>query len=256
MRHIERTRVLVHMIDILPVDGSDPIESYRQIRKELEAYSPKLAAKPEFLAANKMDLAGASEALADLRSALPGKHIFAISAVAGTGLRPLLEELWQRVQKLPVANPLIEERPYVPPVTAPRRSDEEMFQYVGPGSEEEAWKSADGQDAAIEPKRSGLINAAGEEVIMPRAAAKGKKSKTKRTLIEPVQSKVRGKGGLRITAKERRKAHDERQKRKLAPAAAKAPVPGEPDADLAAEIAAMKGDDVRKGKFYNRRKDV
>ena len=62
LRHIERTRVLVHMIDIMPIDGSNPIDAYQQIRKELEAYSPKLAAKPEFLAANKMDLAGASEA--------------------------------------------------------------------------------------------------------------------------------------------------------------------------------------------------
>jgi hypothetical protein len=75
-------------------------------------------------------------------------------------------------------------------------------------------------------------------------------------LIQPVQSKVRGKGGTRSTAKERRKAHDERLKRKLAPATVKAPLPVEPDADLAAEIAAMKGDDVRKGKFYNRRKDI
>src|SRR5205085_1380183 len=84
LRHIERTRVLVHVIDILPIDGSRPIDAYRQIRKELEAYSPKLAGKPELLAANKMDLSGASEALADLRSELPGKQIFALSAVSGS----------------------------------------------------------------------------------------------------------------------------------------------------------------------------
>ena len=71
LRHVERTRVLVHMIDILPIDGSSPLDSYHEIRNELEAYSPKLAAKPEFLAANKMDLAGASEALADLRQPSP-----------------------------------------------------------------------------------------------------------------------------------------------------------------------------------------
>ena len=96
LRHIERTRVIVHIVDILPIDsgggGGNPIEAYRQIRKELEAYSPKLAVKPEILVANKMDLAGASQALADLRDALPGKQIYAISAVAGTGLRPLLED--------------------------------------------------------------------------------------------------------------------------------------------------------------------
>ena len=153
-----------------------PIDAYRQIRGELEAYSPKLAAKPEYLAANKMDLAGASEALADLRSALPGKQIFAISAVAGTGLRPLLEELWQRVDKLPVGSPLVAERPYVPPVVEAVRSDSEMFKYVEAEADEGAWEGdEDSPDVPIaeatdadarrggkkKGMRAGLINAAG-----------------------------------------------------------------------------------------------
>src|SRR5262249_41622617 len=133
LRHIERTRVLVHMVDILPIDGSSPVEAYHQIRKELEADSPKLAGKPEILAANKMDRAGASEALADLRSALPGKQIYALSAVAGTGLRPLLEALWQQVLRAPASKPLLEDHPYVPPVGEKERSDEEKFVYVGEG---------------------------------------------------------------------------------------------------------------------------
>jgi GTP-binding protein len=108
LRHIERTRVIVHLLDVLPLDGSDPVKSYRQIRAELEAYSPKLARKPEIVAANKMDLAGASEALADMRDRMPGRQIFAISAVAGTGLRPLLEQVWQEVQQAPPAEPFVE----------------------------------------------------------------------------------------------------------------------------------------------------
>ena len=110
LRHIERTRVIVHLVDILPLDGSSPIEAYRQIRTELAAYSPKLAAKPEVVVANKMDLEGAPAALADLRDALPGRQIFAISAVAGTGLRPLLENTWALVERQPasVSEPFVE----------------------------------------------------------------------------------------------------------------------------------------------------
>lgn len=102
LRHIERTRVLVHLLDMVPMDQIPPIDSYHAIREELFAYSPRLAAKPEILVANKMDLTGASEALADLRSALPGKQILAISAATGTGLRPLLEDIWQLIVSAPV----------------------------------------------------------------------------------------------------------------------------------------------------------
>jgi GTPase len=111
LRHIERTRVIVHLVDILPLSGSSPIEAYHAIRQELFAYSPKLAAKPEILVANKMDLTGAPEALADLRSGLPGKQIYAISAATGTGLRPLLEALWQQVEKMPPGEAFVDTPP-------------------------------------------------------------------------------------------------------------------------------------------------
>lgn len=259
LRHIERTRVLVHMIDILPIDGSDPIDSYHEIRAELDAYSPKLAAKPEFLVANKMDLAGASEALADLRSALPGKQIFAMSAVAGTGLRPLLEQLWQKVEDSPESNPLIDERPYIPPAPKKIRPEDEMFQYIEGEADEEAWEPVEADGAAIEPERSGFINAAGEELISPPHKDNKKSTRAKRTLIEPVKPKVRGKGGERITAAERKKAHESRLKKKLISAEPEPPVPtaADADAELAAEVEAMKADDGRKSKFYNRtRTDV
>ncbi len=256
LRHIERTRVLVHMIDIFPVDGSKPIDSYNEIRAELEAYSPKLAAKPEFLAANKMDLAGASEALADLRSELPRKQIFAISAVAGQGLRPMLEALWEKVNTLPESDPLIAERPYVPPVAKKVRAEEDMFEYVEGDADEEAWEPVDKSGEALEPERSGFINAAGEELINQPHKTNKKQARAKRTTIEPVKPKVRGKGGERLTAKERKAAHEIRVKKKLAPPEPEiiAPTVVEADAELAAEVEAMKADDVRKGKYYNRKK--
>ena len=108
LRHIERTKVIVHLLDLFPMDGSDPAENYRTIRRELESFSPTLAQKRELIAANKMDLAIDDEALTKLRAALPGKEIFPISGVSRQGLEPLLERLWQVLQEyrtgLPVSD--------------------------------------------------------------------------------------------------------------------------------------------------------
>src|SRR4051812_47157638 len=70
LRHIERTKVIVHLLDLYPSDGSDPAENYRKIRGELEAFSPELAKKKELVAANKMDLAIDDEAITKLRDDL------------------------------------------------------------------------------------------------------------------------------------------------------------------------------------------
>lgn len=94
LRHIERTKVIVHLLDLFPMDGSDPAENYRKIRGELEAFSPNLAGKRELIAANKMDLAVNDEAMEKLRAALPGKEIFPISGVSRQGVEKLLEVLW------------------------------------------------------------------------------------------------------------------------------------------------------------------
>lgn len=100
LRHIERTRIIVHLLDICPQDGSEPAENYRTIRNELASYSQKLAAKPELIVANKTDLTDSQEALEklkdDLASDVPG-----ISAVVGTGLKELTERLWAMLAELP-----------------------------------------------------------------------------------------------------------------------------------------------------------
>lgn len=101
LRHIERTRVIVHLLDVRPPDGSDPADNYRTIRKELAEYSAALADKQELVVLNKMDLLpndeARSEATSDLCGAL-GLHqtreVLAISGAAALGLRPLLERLW------------------------------------------------------------------------------------------------------------------------------------------------------------------
>ncbi len=94
LRHIERTKIIVHLLDMFPTDGSDPAENYKTIRRELEAFSPTLADKREIIAANKMDLAIDDEAMDKLMMDLPEKEIFPISGVSRQGVEPLLETIW------------------------------------------------------------------------------------------------------------------------------------------------------------------
>lgn len=96
LRHIERTKILVHLVDVSPYSGRDPLEDYRVIMKELEAFSPEVAARPQVLAANKIDLLGGDKArLMRLRRMAARKKIpfFAISAIKREGLKPLIEAL-------------------------------------------------------------------------------------------------------------------------------------------------------------------
>ena len=98
LRHIERTRILVHMLDIMPVDGTDPVENYRAIRQELEQYARALAEKTEIIVANKIDLDTQGVVVEELSKKLK-KQIYPISAVTGKGIKELTELLWQKVKQ-------------------------------------------------------------------------------------------------------------------------------------------------------------
>lgn len=104
LRHIERTRVLLHLIEIEPEDGSDPAENHRAIRAELEAYSPDLARKPEVLAVSKLDLVGGPEdrreAVAMVRAHLglgEDHPVIGVSSAEREGLRDALEACWRHI---------------------------------------------------------------------------------------------------------------------------------------------------------------
>ena len=102
LKHIERTSVLVHVVDVLPPDGSDPVANYRTIRKELAAFSDELAHKPELVAFNKLDLVEASERDALLRRLRSRLRItkddcVAISGATGEGRHAMLERCWSLV---------------------------------------------------------------------------------------------------------------------------------------------------------------
>ena len=101
LRHIERTRVLIHVLDASGNEGRNPVEDYKNIRKELEAYSKELALKPEIIAANKIDLPDAQAGIELLEEFLPDKKIFPISGVSKAGIKKLLGEVSKLLDKLP-----------------------------------------------------------------------------------------------------------------------------------------------------------
>jgi len=99
LRHIERTVLIAHVVDLAPTDGSEPVANYHRIRNELRQYSQALADKPEVIVANKTDLDSDGGRLKELADGL-GRPVHAISAVTGQGIRPLAEQLWRQVRQI------------------------------------------------------------------------------------------------------------------------------------------------------------
>ena len=100
LRHVERTRLLLHVLEPESADGSDAAENYRVIRAELEAYSPELAAKPEIIAVSKVDLLGGPEDHAVAKQMMEeqlGRPVVVFSSATRTGLSELLEAAWARL---------------------------------------------------------------------------------------------------------------------------------------------------------------
>ena len=94
LRHVERTKVILHVVDASGVEGRDPVEDYHRINAELKKYSEKIARRPQILVANKMDLPGAGENYARLEklAAAEGIAIFPVSAATREGLAALIAE--------------------------------------------------------------------------------------------------------------------------------------------------------------------
>ena len=145
LRHIERTRVLIHLVDAASTEGRDPIEDIYKINKELEAYDPELMKRPQVIAANKIDAvyAGDEDPVQKIRDEFEpqGMKVFAISAVSGKGLKELLyyvKQLLDTIDKEPVIfeqeffpeDALITEN--LPYTVAQDEEDEHVFIIEGP----------------------------------------------------------------------------------------------------------------------------
>jgi GTP-binding protein len=106
LRHIERTKVLLHVVDVSGCEGRDPIEDFEKINHELEAYSAKLARRKQLVVANKMDLPDSADSFVLLKEYVEAKgyEIMPVSAATGEGLQDLMWKAWEMARQY-VAEP-------------------------------------------------------------------------------------------------------------------------------------------------------
>jgi GTP-binding protein len=112
LRHLERTKVLVHVVDVSGASGRDPVDDLNTVRKELELFRPELAAKPQVVAANKIDALDDEARVKALekRAKALKLPVFRISAVTGAGIQDLLEATWARLAAQRLSHTLVTER--------------------------------------------------------------------------------------------------------------------------------------------------
>ncbi|WP_427113650.1 GTPase ObgE [Megasphaera sueciensis] len=101
LRHIERTKILIHVLDVSGSEGRDPIEDFEKINSELKKYNERLSHKLQIVAANKIDLLEDSDNLERVREYMnaEGQEVFPICAATGEGIPELLERVWTLLQE-------------------------------------------------------------------------------------------------------------------------------------------------------------
>jgi GTP-binding protein len=137
LRHIERTKVIIHLVDVSSASGRDAVEDFDTIRNELKLYNPELLKKPHLVAANKIDAVDDPKRVTALekRAKKLKLKFFEISAVAGTGVKELIEAAW--------------------PIIAKAREAEAKAVAIDEDDEEEREVPADYNPALMPPLRSG-----------------------------------------------------------------------------------------------------
>lgn len=143
LRHIERTKLLIHLVDAASTEGRDPLEDIRKINQELESYNPELLKKPQVIAANKMDVFYGEEGtqvIEQLKEAFAseGYPVFPISAVSGAGVKELLYYVNDLLKTIDTP-PLVFEPEYIPerkiveePYSVSYNDKEQVYLVEGP----------------------------------------------------------------------------------------------------------------------------
>ncbi len=110
LRHVERTRLFIHVIDVAAVDGRDPLSDFETINEELKKYNPKLAQRPQVIAANKVDLPDGQDNLESFRKTIEekGYKVFPISAATNSGIKELMFYVAAQLADLPEMVSLME----------------------------------------------------------------------------------------------------------------------------------------------------
>lgn len=129
LRHIERCRLLIHLVDVSGSEGRDPVEDFNAINAELREYNTELASRPQIVAANKCDLLADRENIERLREAAEkeGYRFFELSAITHQGTRELMGECARRLAELPPVQRF--EADYVPPAPTIDTSEELSIQH-------------------------------------------------------------------------------------------------------------------------------
>ena len=132
LRHIDRCRLIVHVVDVSGSEGRDPVEDFEKINRELAEYSPELAARPMIVAANKLDLLPPdSDNLERLRAHVQaaGLELYEISAATTQGTRQLMRTIAGKLQELPPV--IIYEAEYVKPLAEAGEADDLSIEHFG-----------------------------------------------------------------------------------------------------------------------------
>jgi GTP-binding protein len=99
LRHIERTRILIHLIDVGTIDREHPLEPYRAVNRELKSFNPQLTQKPQIVVINKMDLPAAQEAADRFAAALDAEPVILISAIKKKGIKRLISRILELLDR-------------------------------------------------------------------------------------------------------------------------------------------------------------
>lgn len=105
LRHVERTRVLIHVVDISGIEGRDPVEDFIKINDELKRYSEKLSTRPQIIAANKTDMLFDDEVFINFEAKMKEmgyNKVFKMSAATGQGVEPVIKEAARLLSEIPV----------------------------------------------------------------------------------------------------------------------------------------------------------
>ena len=110
LKHVERTKIIAHVIDMGCVEERDPVEDYKMINKELEGFNKKLLKKPQIIIANKMDLPNAKDNLEKFKKEIKDIKIFEVSALTNKGLQKVVDYLEEELSNMPEEEKLIQEK--------------------------------------------------------------------------------------------------------------------------------------------------
>ena len=131
LRHVSRSRLLIHLLDVSGMSGREPLHDFDVLNRELELYDPRLAALPQIVALNKIDVAADPDAVEALEEELEAREytVYRISAVTRSGLSPLIYDVMGRLEKLRAEEEkLLAEQPHTVLITATTAEDERRWE--------------------------------------------------------------------------------------------------------------------------------